>query len=223
DDVLNSFGFGSKWRSWIRGSLCSGKASILVNGSPTVEFQFHRGLKQRDPLALFLFIIVMESLHLSFSRAVEAGIFTGIKIDSSLTLSHLFYADDAMFIGEWSNGGNMSLVKEWDESIAKLKKKLSKWKLKTLSVWGRLTLLKAVLGSTPIYNMSLLRFPNRCLIQWNEYMAFFTSYSLIWSTIIKEVNSLKAQGVDLLSHCSFRRVVRGGAESHQLSLLTNLL
>nr|GEV85491.1 RNA-directed DNA polymerase, eukaryota [Tanacetum cinerariifolium] len=105
-------------------------------------------------------------------------------------------------------------------------------------------------------------------------MAFSTSYSLIWSTIIKEVNSLKAQGVDLLSHCkvrvgnglrtsfwndpwigdtllkhlfprlyalevskqvsvaekftipvtgSFHRVVRGGAESHQLSLLTNLL
>nr|GFC57130.1 RNA-directed DNA polymerase, eukaryota, reverse transcriptase zinc-binding domain protein [Tanacetum cinerariifolium] len=180
------FGFGSKWRSWIRGSLCSGKASILVNGCPTVEFQFHRGLKQGDPLAPFLFILVMESLHLSFSRAVEAGIFTGIKIDSSLTLSHLFYADDAVFIGEWSNGnligimnilrcfsfllgmsinihkshllgigvdvsvfeaanriccsvmkapfwylgimvgGNMSLVKEWDESIAKLKKKLSK-------------------------------------------------------------------------------------------------
>nr|GEU65043.1 RNA-directed DNA polymerase, eukaryota [Tanacetum cinerariifolium] len=103
DDVLNSFGFGSKWRSWIRGSLCSGKASILVNGSPTAEFQFHRGLKQGDPLAPFLFILVMESLHLSFSRAVEAGIFTGIKIDSSLTLSHLFYADDAVFIGEWSN------------------------------------------------------------------------------------------------------------------------
>nr|GFC03911.1 RNA-directed DNA polymerase, eukaryota [Tanacetum cinerariifolium] len=222
DDVLNSFGFGSKWRSWIRGSLCSGKASILVNGSLTAEFQFHRGLKQGDPLAPFLFILVMESLHLSFSRAVEAGIFTGIKIDSSLTLSHLFYADDAVFIGEWSNsnligimnilrcfsflsgmsinihkshllgigvsdvsvseaanrigcsvikaslwylvimvGGNMSLVKEWDESIAKLKKKLSKWKLKTLSVGGRLTLLKAVLGSTPIYNMSLFKVPKQ--------------------------------------------------------------
>nr|GFA97241.1 hypothetical protein [Tanacetum cinerariifolium] len=46
DDVLISFGFGSKWRSWIRGSLSSGKASILVNGSPTPEFHFHRGLKQ---------------------------------------------------------------------------------------------------------------------------------------------------------------------------------
>nr|GFC21613.1 RNA-directed DNA polymerase, eukaryota, reverse transcriptase zinc-binding domain protein [Tanacetum cinerariifolium] len=85
--------------------------------------------------------------------------FFRIKIDSSFTLSHLFYADDAVFIGEWSNGGNMSLVKEWDESIAKLKKKLSKWKLKTLSVGGRLTLLKAVLGSTPIYNISLFKAP----------------------------------------------------------------
>ncbi|GKB78739.1 RNA-directed DNA polymerase, eukaryota [Tanacetum coccineum] len=84
--------------------LNSSMASILVNGSPTKEFQFHRGLKQGDPLAPYLFIIIMESLHLSFSRVIESGIFTGIKIDSSTTLSHLFYADDAVFIGEWSRG-----------------------------------------------------------------------------------------------------------------------
>ncbi|GJW99714.1 hypothetical protein Tco_0183628 [Tanacetum coccineum] len=34
--------------------------------------------------------------------AIEAGIFKGIKIGSSLNISHLFYADDAVFIGEWS-------------------------------------------------------------------------------------------------------------------------
>ncbi|GJW66725.1 RNA-directed DNA polymerase, eukaryota [Tanacetum coccineum] len=73
DDVLLSFGFGLKWRSWILGSLSSGKASVLVNGSPTSEFQFHCGLKQGDPLAPYLFILVMESLHLSFARVVEAG------------------------------------------------------------------------------------------------------------------------------------------------------
>ena len=67
EDVLCSFGFGLKWRSWIRGCLTSSMASILVNGSPTSEFQFHRGLKQGDPLAPYLVILVMESLHLSFS------------------------------------------------------------------------------------------------------------------------------------------------------------
>nr|GEZ12871.1 RNA-directed DNA polymerase, eukaryota [Tanacetum cinerariifolium] len=38
----------------------------------------------------------------------------------------------------------------------------------------------------------------------SNLMAFSISYSSIWSIIIKEVNSLKAQGVDLLSHCKVR-------------------
>ncbi|GJT29586.1 RNA-directed DNA polymerase, eukaryota, partial [Tanacetum coccineum] len=102
EDVLHSFGFGVKWRSWIKGCLSSSMASILVNGSPTSEFQFHRGLKQGDPLAPYLFILIMESLHLSFSRVIDAGIFTGVRIDASTMISHLFYADDVVFIGEWS-------------------------------------------------------------------------------------------------------------------------
>nr|GEY48097.1 RNA-directed DNA polymerase, eukaryota [Tanacetum cinerariifolium] len=154
-------------------ALSLGKASILVNGSLTLEFHFHRGLKQGDPLAPFLFLLIMESLHLSFSRAVEVGIFTGFRVDHSITLSHLFYADDAVFIGMSINiqkshllgvgipdncvaeaaksigcsimkapfkylvilvGDNMSLIKAWDEMISKMKKRLSRWKLNTLSV-----------------------------------------------------------------------------------------
>nr|GEW55628.1 RNA-directed DNA polymerase, eukaryota [Tanacetum cinerariifolium] len=196
DDVLNAFGFGHKWRSWIQGNLNSGKASILVNGSLSSEFYFHRGLKQGDPLAPFLFILIMESLHLSFSRAVEAGIFTGFRIDNSLMISHLFYVDDAIFIGECQIlgmgipksvvsvaakdlgcsvmkapfmylgvmvGGNMSLVKAWDTTIDSLLKRLSKWKLKTLSIGRRLTLLKSVLGSSLIYNLSLFKVPKTVL------------------------------------------------------------
>ncbi|GKC50994.1 RNA-directed DNA polymerase, eukaryota, partial [Tanacetum coccineum] len=79
------------------------KASILVNGSPTKEFSCYRGLKQGDPLAPYLFILVMESLHLSFSRVVEEDLFKGIQLPRSISISHLFYADDAMFIGEWSD------------------------------------------------------------------------------------------------------------------------
>ncbi|GJQ89099.1 RNA-directed DNA polymerase, eukaryota, reverse transcriptase zinc-binding domain protein [Tanacetum coccineum] len=58
---------------WIRGCLKSARGSIIVNGSPTEEFQFYKGLKQGDPLSSFLFILVMESLHISFQRVVDAG------------------------------------------------------------------------------------------------------------------------------------------------------
>ncbi|GKA01825.1 RNA-directed DNA polymerase, eukaryota, partial [Tanacetum coccineum] len=102
DTVLSNFGFEAKWRSWIQGCLKSAMGSILVNGSPTSEFKFFKGLKQGDPLSPFLFILIMESLHLSFNNVVNAGLFKGIHINDSLSLSHLFYADDAIFVGEWN-------------------------------------------------------------------------------------------------------------------------
>nr|GEW02784.1 RNA-directed DNA polymerase, eukaryota [Tanacetum cinerariifolium] len=60
-------------------------------------------------------------------------------------------------------GGNMSLVKAWDEVIGKLNSRLSKWKRNTLSIEGRLTLLKSVLGSTLIYTMSIYKVPKLVL------------------------------------------------------------
>ncbi|GKF04692.1 hypothetical protein Tco_0035360, partial [Tanacetum coccineum] len=46
-------------------------------------------------------------------------------------------------------GGICATSQAWEDTIGKLKAWLSNWKLKTLSVGGRLTLLKLVLGSTP--------------------------------------------------------------------------
>nr|GEW63175.1 RNA-directed DNA polymerase, eukaryota, reverse transcriptase zinc-binding domain protein [Tanacetum cinerariifolium] len=57
----------------------------------------------------------------------------------------------------------MSRIKAWDEIEAKLHSRLSKWKMKTLSSGGRLTLLKSVLGSSLIYYMSIYKVPSKVL------------------------------------------------------------
>ncbi|GJW39889.1 RNA-directed DNA polymerase, eukaryota, partial [Tanacetum coccineum] len=336
-DVLEAFGFGPIWCNWIRGTFCFTKASILVNGSPSNEFQFHCGLKQGDPLSPYLFILIMESLHLSISRAVNEKLFKGIRLHGSLSLSHLFYADDALFIGEWSDanlrgiiyilkcfflasglqinisksqvlgvgvprssveamaasigcsimqnkfrylgvmvGECMSRHKAWDDVVLKLRTRLSKWKAKTLSIGGRLTLLKSVLGASPLYTMSIFKVPKGVLkvmesirsnffkgaepsekkiswVAWEKILASkkkgglgvssfhalnralllkwvwrfvsqddslwfrviqavygstIDTHSIqtasIWSSILREVQVLKANGFDFLSQCSKR-------------------
>nr|GEV73039.1 RNA-directed DNA polymerase, eukaryota [Tanacetum cinerariifolium] len=47
----------------------------------------------------------------------------------------------------------------WEDILAKISSRLSKWKLKTLSIGGRLTLLKLVLSSMPLYQMSVYKVP----------------------------------------------------------------
>lgn len=104
DFVLNCLGFGLKWRSWIKACHESLRTSILVNGSPTSEFNVKRGLRQGDPLSPFLFILVMEGLHVALKDAVHSGLIRGIKIgNSDIMLSHLFYANDVVITTDWSS------------------------------------------------------------------------------------------------------------------------
>lgn len=52
-----------------------------------------------------------------------------------------------------------STVRYWDPLLSKLKKKLAAWKGRTVSMAGRLVLLKATIDSLPTYWMSLHRLP----------------------------------------------------------------
>nr|GEV34055.1 RNA-directed DNA polymerase, eukaryota [Tanacetum cinerariifolium] len=131
DFILCNLGFGLTWRSWIKACLESTRTSILVNGSPTFEFNVRRGLRQGDPLSLFLFIIIMEGLHVALSDSVRNGLIRGINIDSTdINLNHLFFADDVVITTNWSNhdleniirglaigslkSRNLALVHKWE-------------------------------------------------------------------------------------------------------------
>nr|GEU93941.1 RNA-directed DNA polymerase, eukaryota [Tanacetum cinerariifolium] len=189
---------------------------------------FEKAFDLGDPLSPFLFILFMESLHISFNNVMSAGLFKGIRMDDSLTLSHLFYADDVVFVRKWDIlnlsiivnvlkwfflasglkinlhksklmgigvpngvvvsaarfigcstlytpfsyfgvkvGGYMSRINSWEDVIAKLASRLSKWKLKTLSIGGHLTLIKSVLSSLPFFHMPIFKVP-KCILNKME-------------------------------------------------------
>nr|GEX16487.1 RNA-directed DNA polymerase, eukaryota [Tanacetum cinerariifolium] len=83
-------------------------------------------------------------------------------------------------------GGCMSRIQSWNETLERMACQLSKWKLKTLSIGGRLALLKSVLGSTPIYHMSLFKVPKKVLHRMESMRshvfngAELSSKNLVW-------------------------------------------
>nr|GEV26082.1 hypothetical protein [Tanacetum cinerariifolium] len=88
--------------SKIFGCLRNARASVLVNESPTCEFDIQRGLRQGAPLSPFLFILAMEGLHVLTCKAKTTGLFKGVSISNgndSISISHLMYADDVIFLG----------------------------------------------------------------------------------------------------------------------------
>ncbi|GKA84791.1 RNA-directed DNA polymerase, eukaryota, reverse transcriptase zinc-binding domain protein, partial [Tanacetum coccineum] len=189
------------------------------------EFFINRGLRQGDPLSPFLFILVMEGLHNAFADAVGNGLISGININnSSINISHLFFADDVIITTGWnardleniirvlhvfylasglkinihksniygigvnedevynmaSNAGciagnipfnylglpigsNMKSIASWKMLIDRFRSRLSTWKASLLSIGGRLTLIKSVLGSLGIYYLSIFRAPESVL------------------------------------------------------------
>ncbi|XP_028095431.1 uncharacterized protein LOC114295410 [Camellia sinensis] len=99
--MLANFRFGSKWISWIKECVSTARISILVNGSPTKEFNPQKGLRQGDPLSPFLFNLVVEALNIFLQRARELSLLKGVIIgNNQVQLSHLPFADDSFLFCE---------------------------------------------------------------------------------------------------------------------------
>ncbi|XP_058775361.1 uncharacterized protein LOC131649626 [Vicia villosa] len=107
--MLERTGFGVKWRSWIEALVFNSSMSILVNGSPTRDFEVFKGLRQGDSLSPFLLLLVAEGL---------SGM---VKVESSL----------GEFMGEdsWNNLWKFKAIHRGFELASGLKVNLSKSRL----------------------------------------------------------------------------------------------
>ncbi|PNX67320.1 cysteine-rich receptor-like protein kinase, partial [Trifolium pratense] len=130
DKVMERMSFPTLWRKWIRECVSTVTASVLVNGSPTDEFPFERGLRQGDPLSPFLFLLAAEGLNVLMESMVARNLFEGFKIgeNNSVSVSHLQFADDTLLIGgkSWGNVRALRAVLVLFETMSGLKVNFNK-------------------------------------------------------------------------------------------------
>ncbi|MCH79282.1 cysteine-rich receptor-like protein kinase [Trifolium medium] len=107
DEVMGRMSFPTLWRKWMKECVCTARASVLVNGSPTDEFPLERGLRQGDPLSPFLFLLAAEGLNVVMKAMVEQNMFSGYTVGTlnPISVSHLQFADDTLLLGtkSWAN------------------------------------------------------------------------------------------------------------------------
>lgn len=97
DIVMGMMSFPSSWRKWMKECIGTTTTSVLINGSPTDEFQLQRGLRQVDPLSPFLFLLAVEGLHVLMTYVVESGYSVGRHNPS--VIFHLQFVNETLLLG----------------------------------------------------------------------------------------------------------------------------
>ena len=92
-NVLNKFGFGSNFISWIYFLLNSKQSCVLNGGNTTPYFNLEKGARQGDPVSAYLFILALEALFV-FIKSNEN--IKGTKIFKYFFL-YIAYVDDSTF------------------------------------------------------------------------------------------------------------------------------
>ena len=119
DDCLHDFGFLDITIKLIMHCVSSSTFSILWNGNKLPQFKPNHGLRQGDPLSLYLFIICMEKLSMAINNAVNQGRWDPIHItNSGPQLSHLLFADDVLLFTK-AKGSQFRLVSDLFDGFSK--------------------------------------------------------------------------------------------------------
>ncbi|XP_074271618.1 uncharacterized protein LOC141595551 [Silene latifolia] len=95
---VNSHKKGKTGRFAFKADMSKAYDRVLFNGAPLQLFQPNCGLRQGDPLSPYLFVLCMEVLSKNVLKLQNNGTLKGITLaQGERQLTHLFFADDAVF------------------------------------------------------------------------------------------------------------------------------
>ncbi|KAK4380831.1 Retrovirus-related Pol polyprotein from type-2 retrotransposable element R2DM [Sesamum angolense] len=130
--TLRMFGFPAVFIRWIEECVTSAHYSVVVNGGVHGYFAGARGLRQGDPMSPYLFVLVMEVLHMILQQLIEQdGEFRYHWRCQELNLFQLSFADDLI--------------------LFKIDSRIKGWEGIQLFFAGRVPLIKSVLVSFEVY------------------------------------------------------------------------
>ncbi|KAL2230765.1 UNVERIFIED_CONTAM: hypothetical protein Sindi_1670900 [Sesamum indicum] len=95
--VLQLFGFLEIFSRWVEECISSPSFSVGMNGKPHGYFAGARGLRQGDPLSPYLFVLLMEVLHMGILQLIEQDMnFAFHWKCNDLRIFQLGFADDLL-------------------------------------------------------------------------------------------------------------------------------
>lgn len=92
--MLIRLGFPHEFVCWIMECLTTVSYSLTLNGGLTKLFEGKRGIRQRDPMSPYLFVIAMEYLQREFSQLALNKDFHFHPRCKRLGVMHVCFADD---------------------------------------------------------------------------------------------------------------------------------
>ena len=179
--LLDRMDFGVKWREWIKACISTVRFSIIVNGSPIGFFRSSRGLRQGDPLAPLLFLLIMEVLSRILKKTENCGLLRGFHVGPSnsigVRISHLLFANDTILFCDASRDQLLSirLALTCFQAFTGLKVNARKSEIVPVGEDGNLdalaTILRCRVGSLPMKYLGMpLGTPYKIASMWNPIL-----------------------------------------------------